>query len=321
LMRAPSILPTINGDSAMPVSDPAPSAGAAVPSAGATASSAGAAAGGAATQALTALRGDYPVFAPGEVWLAGAGPGDPGLLTLDALAALLQADVVVHDALVDARVLALARTGAQLQFAGKRGGKPSIAQEDICLQLVDFARRGFRVLRLKGGDPFVFGRGGEEMLALAAAGVPFRVIPGVTAGLGGLASVGIPATMRGVNQAIILATGHDPDEDGDIDWSALARTHQPIVLYMGLRNLDKIAQALMRGGLPASTPAAVIASATLSDQRVLASRLDSIASEAHAANMAAPAMVVIGEIVRTRQQLVDASAHAAAGAPSSACEG
>jgi uroporphyrin-III C-methyltransferase len=299
----------------MPVSDPHPSAGGAVPSAG------GAAGDMAATQALTALRGDYPVFAPGDVWLVGAGPGDPGLLTLDALAGLLQADVVVHDALVDARVLALARTGAQLQFAGKRGGKPSIAQEDICTQLVDFARRGFRVLRLKGGDPSVFGRGGEEMLALAAAGVPFRVIPGVTAGLGGLASAGIPATMRGVNQAIILATGHDPDEEGDIDWSALARTRQPIVLYMGLRNLAKIAQALMRGGLPASTPAAVIASATLADQRVLASRLDSIAAEAHAAHIAAPAMVVIGEIVRTRQQLLDASARAAASAPRSACEG
>jgi uroporphyrin-III C-methyltransferase len=273
-----------------------------------------------ATHALTALRGDCPVFAPGEVWLVGAGPGDPGLLTLDALAALLQADVVFHDALVDARVLALARTGARLQFAGKRGGKPSIAQEDICTQLVDHARRGLRVLRLKGGDPFVFGRGGEEMLALAAAGVPFRVVPGVTAGLGGLASVGIPATMRGVNQAIILATGHDPDEEGDIDWSALARTRHPIVLYMGLRNLEKIAQALMRGGLPASTPAAVIASATLADQQVLASRLDSIAAEARAAHIAAPAMVVIGEIVRTRQQLLDASAHAAS-ASSSACEG
>jgi uroporphyrin-III C-methyltransferase len=274
-----------------------------------------------ATHALTALRGDCPVFAPGEVWLVGAGPGDPGLLTLDALAALLQADVVFHDALVDARVLALARTGARLQFAGKRGGKPSIAQQDICTQLVDHARRGLRVLRLKGGDPFVFGRGGEEMLALAAAGVPFRVVPGVTAGLGGLASAGIPATMRGVNQAIILATGHDPDEEGDIDWSALARTRHPIVLYMGLRNLEKIAQALMRGGLPASTPAAVIASATLADQQVLASRLDSIAAEARAAHIAAPAMVVIGEIVRTRQQLLDASAHAAASASSSACEG
>jgi uroporphyrin-III C-methyltransferase len=261
-------------------------------------------------QLLTALRGDLPTFVPGEVWLVGAGPGDPGLLTLDALAGLLQADVVVHDALVDARVLALARRGAQRQFAGKRGGKPSIAQEDICAQLVTLARRGLRVLRLKGGDPFVFGRGGEEVLALAAAGIPFRVVPGVTAGLGGLASACIPATMRGVNQAIILATGHDPDEDGTMDWSALARTRQPIVLYMGLRNLDKISAALMRGGLPANTPAAVIASATLADQQILVSTLDRIAAEAHAANFAAPAMAVIGDIVRTRQQLLDTCAQA-----------
>jgi uroporphyrin-III C-methyltransferase len=285
------------------------------------------------TQALTALRGQYPAFAPGEVWLVGAGPGDPGLLTLDALAGLLQADVVVHDALVDARVLALARSGAQMQFAGKRGGKPSIAQEDISAQLVAYARRGLRVLRLKGGDPCVFGRGGEEMLALAAAGVPFRVVPGVTAGLGGLASAWIPATMRGVNQAIILATGHGPDEERTMDWSALARTRQPIVLYMGLRNLENIATALLHGGLPASTPAAVIASATLADQQVLVSTLERIAGDARAANFAAPAIVVIGDVVRTRQQLLDASAQVAldtAIAPgrgaalprgSSACEG
>jgi uroporphyrin-III C-methyltransferase len=262
-------------------------------------------------EALTALRGQYPALAPGEVWLVGAGPGDPGLLTLDALAGLLQADVVVHDALVDARVLALARSGAQLQFAGKRGGKPSIAQEDISAQLVAYARRGLRVLRLKGGDPFVFGRGGEEMLALAAAGVPFRVVPGVTAGLGGLASACIPATMRGVNQAIILATGHGPDEEGNVDWSALARTRQPIVLYMGLRNLENIATALLHGGLPVSTPAAVVASATLADQQVLVSTLACIASDARTANFTAPAIVVIGDIVRTRQQLLDASAQVA----------
>jgi uroporphyrin-III C-methyltransferase len=283
----------------------------------------------AAMQMLADLRGGHPVFAPGEVWLVGAGPGDPGLLTLDALAGLLQADVVVHDALVDARVLAMARRGAQLQFAGKRGGKPSIAQEDISAQLIAFARRGLRVLRLKGGDPFVFGRGGEEMLALAAAAVPFRVIPGVTAGLGGLAGAGIPATMRGVNQAIILATGHDPKEDGSIDWSALARTRQPIVLYMGLRNLDNIAAALMRGGLPPDTPAAVIACATLPQQQVLISTLDSIGAAARAANLAAPTMVVIGDIVNTRQALLDVSTRAAAIASggvvspreSSACEG
>jgi uroporphyrin-III C-methyltransferase len=281
-------------------------------------------------EALTALYGQYPEFQPGEVWLVGAGPGDPGLLTLDALAGLLQADVVVHDALVDARVLALARSGAQMQFAGKRGGKPSIAQEDISAQLIALAHAGLRVLRLKGGDPFVFGRGGEEVLALAAAGVAFRIVPGVTAGLSGLASAWIPATMRGVNQAIILATGHGPDEEGTMDWSALARTRQPIVLYMGLRNLENIAAALLRGGLPASTPAAVIASATLAKQRVLVSSLEYIASDARAANFAAPAIVVIGDIVHFRQQLLDAAAHHPAIAPAggaalpgegSACEG
>ncbi|MEA3197866.1 MAG: uroporphyrin-III C-methyltransferase [Gammaproteobacteria bacterium] len=292
-------------------------------SAGAGAAGDARAADASGTQALAALRGQYPVFAPGEVWLVGAGPGDPGLLTLDAMAGLLQADVVVHDALVDARVLALARSGARMQFAGKRGGRPSIAQEDISAQLIALAHSGLRVLRLKGGDPFVFGRGGEEILALAQAGVAFRVIPGVTAGLSGLASAGIPATMRGVNQAIILATGHGPDEDDTMDWSALARTGQPIVLYMGLRNLEKITGALMRGGLPGSTPAAVIASATLAGQQVLVSRLECIAAEALAANFAAPAIVVIGDIVHLRQQLLDAAAHhAAAASPreKSSCE-
>jgi uroporphyrin-III C-methyltransferase len=300
-MRVPCIHPSINGDFAAPMpSDHDPMSG---------------------IQLLAALRGKYPSFVPGSVWLVGAGPGDPGLLTLDALAGLLQADVVVHDALVDARVLALARPDAQMQFAGKRGGKPSIAQEDICTQLVAHARRGLRVLRLKGGDPFVFGRGGEEVLALAVAGIPFRVVPGVTAGLGGLASACIPATMRGVNHAIILATGHDPDEDGGMDWAALARTRQPIVLYMGLRNLDKIATALMRGGLPGNTPAAVIASATLADQQILVSSLDRIAVEADPANFAPPAMAVIGDIVRIRQQLLDACAETIVPQENSACGG
>jgi uroporphyrin-III C-methyltransferase len=277
----------------------------------------------AALQPLAALRGPCPFFAPGEVWLVGAGPGDPGLLTLDALAALLQADVVVHDALVDARVLALARSGAELYFVGKRAGTVSIAQDQISAQLISFAGRGFRVLRLKGGDPFIFGRGGEEMLTLAAAGVPFRVVPGVTAGLAGLSSVHIPATMRGINQAIILATGHDPEEESGLDWTALARAGQPIVLYMGLRNLDRIASALIRGGLPPDTPAAVIASASLPEERVLVSRLDRVAPDASAANLAAPAIVVIGHIVPIRQQLLDALGPAAEGpvAGGLACEG
>lgn len=261
-------------------------------------------------EALAVLRGSYPSFAPGEVWLVGAGPGDPGLLTLDAVAALAQADVIVHDALVDPRVLALARPEATRQFAGKRAGKPSMAQEDICHQLLAHARRGLRVLRLKGGDPLVFGRGGEELLVLAAAGVPFRIVPGVTSGLSGLASAWIPATLRGVNQAVILATGHGADDEDGMDWSALAATRQPIVLYMGLRKIEAISNALMHGGLPAATPCAVIVSATLAQQRVLVTSLERVAAEARDANLAAPAIIVIGEIVHTRRQILEALAAA-----------
>src|SRR5260370_31307681 len=158
--------------------------------------------------ALAPLRDGNAVLAPGHVWLAGAGPGDPGLVTLYARSGLAQADVIVHDALVHQRVLALAGPQARLEFAGKRGGKPSATQADISKRLVELARAGRRVLRLKGGDPCVFGRGGEEAIALAAAGVPFRIIPGVTAGLAALAAASIPATLREVNRAIIFAAGH-----------------------------------------------------------------------------------------------------------------
>jgi len=255
-----------------------------------------------AWDALAARRSGIPVFAPGHVWLAGAGPGDPGLLTLDALAGLTQADIVVHDALVDARVLALAGAQARLEFAGKRGGKPSATQADISERLVTLARAGHRVLRLKGGDPFVFGRGGEEAMTLAAAGVPYRVIPGVTAGLAALASAAIPATLRGVNRAVIFAAGHGADEE--FDWTALARTGQPIVFYMVMHNLERIAAALIQAGLGAATPAAVIASATTPKQRVLISTLGNICADAHEQNFEPPAIVVIGDIVTMRAQLV-----------------
>src|SRR2546427_2954080 len=172
--------------------------------------------------ALVALRGAFPTLEAGHVWLAGAGPGDPGLLTLDALAGLAQADVVVHDALVDKRVLALANGQARLEFAGKRGGKPSPQQADISKRLIELARAGRRVLRLKGGDPFVFGRGGEEALALAGAGIAFRIIPGVTAGLRALAAASIPAPMRRINQALVFATRPGAAEGGGVDWAALA---------------------------------------------------------------------------------------------------
>jgi uroporphyrin-III C-methyltransferase len=253
-------------------------------------------------RATAVMRADAPVLAPGHVWLAGAGPGDPGLLTLDALAGLSQADVVVHDALVDRRVLALASPQARLEFAGKRGGRPSAEQRDISTRLIELARAGHRVLRLKGGDPCVFGRGGEEALALKAAGVPFRIIPGVTAGLAGLTAAAIPATFRGMNRALILAAGYGADDDG-LDWAALARTGQPIVLYMAMRNLATIADRLMRGGLPPGTPAAVIVNATTADARVVVSTLERVAADAQ--DLATPAIIVIGEIVRLRERLME----------------
>jgi len=263
-----------------------------------------------AWDALAARRAGVPILEPGHVWLAGSGPGDPGLLTLDALAGLAQADVVVHDALVDTRVLALAGPQARLEFAGKRGGKPSASQADISQRLVALARDRARVLRLKGGDPFVFGRGGEEAMTLSAAGIPFRIIPGVTAGLAALAAASIPATLRGVNRAVIFAAGHGADED--FDWAPLARAGQPIVLYMVMHNLDRIVASLTAAGLDGATPAAVIAAATTPRQRVLVSTLDKIAGEARAQDFEPPAIVVIGDIVAMRAKLLGDDAPAKA---------
>jgi uroporphyrin-III C-methyltransferase len=243
---------------------------------------------------------DLPELGRGEVWLVGAGPGAPGLLTLEALAAIRQADVIVHDALIDPRVLALAKPGARLEPVGKRGGRPSADQDDISDRLVMLARNGERVVRLKGGDPFVFGRGGEEVLTLAQSDVAFRVLPGLTAGLAGLTSFRIPATMRGVNQAIILATGHLGGEGG-LDWQALARTKQPLVIYMAVRTLGPIADALLDGGLSADTPAAVISAATTDKAQILVSTLSQIAVEAH--GIEAPALFVVGGIVAFRETL------------------
>jgi uroporphyrin-III C-methyltransferase len=246
----------------------------------------------------------FPVFEPGTVWLTGAGPGDPGLLTLHAVHALGQADAILYDALVDDRVLNLARPGTLCDFVGKRGGHPSPRQEQINERLIALARSGKRVVRLKGGDPFVFGRGGEEAMALTEAGIPFRVIPGVTSGLAGLSAAGVPATTRDTNHALILATGHlAEDADHDANWAALARTGQPIVLYMAMRTLDRITASLIAGGLPADTPAIVVADATLPDQRVLESTLSCIAVEAEAAGFAPPAIVGIGAIVALRRLL------------------
>lgn len=239
-----------------------------------------------------------PSFEPGTVWLVGAGPGDPGLLTLHAVNGLRQADIVVYDALVSEDVLGLARPEAGREFAGKRGGMRSPKQADISERLIDLARQGHRVLRLKGGDPFVFGRGGEEALALVQAGIRFRIVPGVTAGLGGLAYAGIPATTRDTNRAVILATGHAArGAIDDCDWEAIARTGLPVILYMGMTFLDEIGAALMRGGLPAATPVAIVTDATTPRQRVHITRLDRAKADASANGLTAPAIVAIGAIV------------------------
>jgi uroporphyrin-III C-methyltransferase len=246
---------------------------------------------------------NLPDFKPGHVWLVGAGPGDPGLLSLLALHGLRHADIVVYDALVDPRILHLARSGAVLDHAGKRGGRPSPSQPDISERLIRLAREGGRVLRLKGGDPCVFGRGGEEALALAAAGIPFRIVPGVTAGIGGLAYAGIPVTHRNTNSAVTFLTGHNSDGmvSGGLDWAAIARGAPVLVLYMASRHLRSIAERLMSAGRRADEPVAVISKATTPAQQVLVSTLGEVASTP--ADIAAPAIVVVGEVVRLRASL------------------
>ncbi len=246
-----------------------------------------------------------PDFPPGEVWLAGAGPGDPRLLTVLALHALATADDIVHDALIDARTLRLVREGAELIAAGKRGGRPSPHQRDINEVLIERARAGRRVLRLKGGDPFVFGRGWDEASALTAAGVRFRVIPGLTSGLAAAALVGIPATSRDTNHAVVLAAGHRA-EDGKsaADWVALARLGQPLVLYMPMAQLAEISTALQQGGLSSDTPAALIQSATTAEERVVESRLGSLADDAARHEIGSPAIVVIGATAGLRRGLL-----------------
>jgi len=246
-----------------------------------------------------------PEFAPGTVWLAGAGPGDPGLLTLQALNGLRQADVVVYDALVDQSCLDWMKPGAEKVYAGKRGGKPSPKQRDISLKLIELARAGKRVLRLKGGDPFVFGRGGEEALALVAANVPFRIIPGITAGIGGLAHAGIPATHRDTNQAVTFLTGHDqtglaPDA---INWEGIAQGSPVIVMYMAMKHLETIAAKLMAGGRPSSEPVGIVCNASLPTQSVLETTLGRCAEDAEKADLSPPAIVCVGEVVRLRAGL------------------
>lgn len=249
--------------------------------------------------------GEWPELKPGWVWLVGAGPGDPGLLTLHALNALRQADVIVYDALVQKVILDWARPDAEVIYAGKRGGKPSANQRDISLQLVDHARAGKRVLRLKGGDPFVFGRGGEEGQTLVQHEIPIRIIPGISAGIGGLAYAGIPVTHRDVNQSVTFVTGHDQSGNAtsSLDWKAISKGSQVIVIYMGMKHLDRIRSELITAGRAGEEPVAIVTNATTPDQRVLETTLATCVEDADAGGFGAPAIICVGRATLMRQAL------------------
>ena len=247
----------------------------------------------------------FPTFEPGSVWLVGAGPGAAGLLTLLGYHALQSADVIVYDALVSAEILKWTRPDAKIEFAGKRGGKPSAKQADISLHLIELARSGKRVLRLKGGDPFVFGRGGEECQTLADAGVPFRIVPGITAGVGGLAYAGIPATHRDINHSVIFLTGHDSTGDlpAAVDWETIAHASPVIVMYMAVKNLDSIARTLLGYGRSPDDPVAIISNATLPTQSVHETSLGEISAAPELLDLPTPALVVVGAVIGFREAL------------------
>ncbi|HEY1837832.1 MAG TPA: uroporphyrinogen-III C-methyltransferase [Rhizomicrobium sp.] len=243
-----------------------------------------------------------PAFEPGWVWLAGAGPGDPGLITALGIHAIANADAILYDALIDTTLLKLARPNAELIYAGKRGGKKSCKQSDISRTLVSLAQKKKRVLRLKGGDPFVFGRGAEEALTLARARVPFRIVPGVTAGIGGIAYAGIPVTHRDTNSAVTFITGHGADGKlPPLDWQAVAKGSPTLVLYMARKYAGEIAERLIAAGRAADEPAAVISDASRASQTTYVTTLAQLGAVARAGE--APAIIVIGENVRLREGL------------------
>ncbi|MGO1765956.1 MAG: siroheme synthase CysG [Advenella sp.] len=254
----------------------------------------------AGAEALLQAQLDRGVPQHGEVTLVGAGPGDPGLLTLNALQAIQHADIVFHDALITDEILALIRRDADRVPVGKRGGHHSVPQERINELLISHARKGLRVVRLKGGDPFVFGRGGEELQSVTDQGIPCRVIPGITAALGACAYAGIPLTHRDHSQSVLFVTGHTCRNENAIDWDTLARPRQTLVVYMGTVNAQKITRELTQRGRSADTPVAVVSHATRPSQKVYAgtlSALDNLAAQA-----AAPALFIIGEVAAAQQE-------------------
>jgi uroporphyrin-III C-methyltransferase/precorrin-2 dehydrogenase/sirohydrochlorin ferrochelatase len=239
----------------------------------------------------------------GEVYLVGAGPGNPDLLTFRALRLMQQADVVVYDRLVSPPILDMCRRDADRVYVGKERDNHALPQEDINLLLVRLAKEGKRVLRLKGGDPFIFGRGGEEALALARAGIAFEVVPGITAATGVAAAVGIPLTHRAIAQACVLVTGSRRKSDPELDWKGLARPGQTIVVYMGLAGLERVSRELIAHGLSPRTPAAIIQQGTTPGQRFVGGTLAALPRLAVEARLRAPTLIVIGKVVRLQRAL------------------
>lgn len=253
-------------------------------------------------------------FPPGSVSLVGAGPGDPELLTLKALRRLRQAEVILHDRLVGAEILALANPDARRLYVGKARSDHSLPQEAINQALVDWARAGKRVVRLKGGDPFIFGRGGEELETLAAAGIPVEVVPGITAASGCAAYAGIPLTHRDHAQSVRFITGHLKNGSAELDWPALASPGQTLVFYMGLHGLPEICRQLVAHGLPETTPAALIEQGTTARQRVHRATLADLPARLAQASPRPPTLIIVGGVVGLHDRLAWFDpAHAGAG--------
>lgn len=251
-----------------------------------------------ASPSVTALLA--PALEPalwGQVCLVGAGPGDPELLTLKALKRLQQADVVVYDNLVGEGVMALVPPHVERIYVGKESSNHTVPQDDITRMLVQLAQRGKKVVRLKGGDPFVFGRGGEELATIAHEGIAAEVVPGITAALGASAYTGIPLTHRDHAQSCVFVTGHRKDGSYSLDWPMLARPHQTVVIYMGVGSLAGIASELVAHGRSPQTPVALVRNATRDDQTTVVGTLETIAAVAAAHRMQPPALIVIGEVV------------------------